>query len=234
MGGDSKATGGAWFMGSVREDSRGMVGSGVTGSRRGDAKATGGSRFMGSVREDSNGTVCSGITGSRRGESKAMSGSRSMGSIRENSNGTVALGLAGSRRGDATATGGSRSMGSIREDSKGAAGLGEAGPGGAGLARTRNRGARAVAAGSAGKPASKQGFTAEAQRAQRSRGSSVQGQVARSKDFGASRGLTSRRRAKCMNSCAAMQAARGPRLGLRRGLPAFSGRARGRVRRSSG
>ena len=75
------------------------------------------------------------------------------------------------------------------------AGLGETGRGG-GLARTRNPVLRADS-GSAGRPARKQGFNTEAQRAQRSR---------RSKDFGASRDFTSRHWARHMHSCSAMAA----------------------------
>ena len=86
------------------------------------------------------------------------------------------------------------------------AGLGETGRGG-GLARTRNPVLRTATSGSgsAGTPARKQAFNAEAQRAQRSRRSEV---------FGASRGLASRHRARRMNSCSAMAGCARPQIGL--------------------
>ncbi len=198
MRGVSKATGGSRFKGSVRKDSKGTVGSGFAEAMRGDSKATGGSRFKGSVRKDSTGAAGSGFADSMRGDGKAAGGSRFKGSIRDGLKGAVGSRFAGSMRGDANATGGSRFQGSVRDGLNRAAGLGEAASGGGGLARTRNPGARAASSrsGLAGTPASKQGFNAEAQRAQRN------------KDFGASRGLASGHRATRMDFSSAISAPR--------------------------
>jgi hypothetical protein len=98
---------------------------------------------------------------------------------------------------------GSRFKGSVREDSNGTVDSGEAGSGDGELARTRSR-AASSRSGSAGKPAKQKGFNAEAQRAQRSPGSSARGLAARSEDFGATHGFTLRHRAKRMNSCFAI------------------------------